>query len=246
MDYRGEKNITPYKDSTQGKKEQVRGMFNKISENYDSINRVMTLTMDISWRKNVVEKVREISPDCVLDVATGTADLAIELSEIKNAKIVGIDISQGMLEVGKQKIEKKNLKEKITLEIGDCEDLRFEDESFDAATVAYGVRNFENLEKGLSEIKRVLKNGGRLVVLETSVPENHILKAGYWAYTKYIVPAIGKIMSKDKGAYRYLSESANRFPCGRKFAEILKEVGFSWVAYYPQTLGVTTIYVADK
>ena len=241
------KTITPYKDSLEGKKKQVTQMFDSISKNYDGLNRVISLGSDIKWREFVVEKVTEIQPKKVLDVATGTGDLAIALTRIEDAKITGIDISEGMLSVGKEKIEKRKLSNRIELIHGDSENLPFIDNHFDAVTVAFGVRNFENLEKGLSEIYRVIRPGGRLVVLETSVPEKFPFRQGYFAYTKGILPIIGKIFSKDRSAYSYLSKSASEFPYGKKFKAILDKVGYTNTQYFPKTLGgVATIYIGNK
>lgn len=239
--------ITPYKDSKEGKKKQVAQMFDSISGTYDGLNRVISWGSDIKWREFVVNKVAEIQPKKVLDVATGTGDLAIALSEISDLKIVGLDISEGMLSVGKEKIKKKNLTQRIELLHGDSENLPFEDHFFDAVTVAFGVRNFEHLEKGLSEIYRVIRPGGRLVILETSVPEKFPFRQGYFAYTKFIMPLIGKIFSKDRSAYTYLSKSASAFPYGKKFKTVLDKVGYTQTKYYPKTLGgVATIYVGNK
>lgn len=238
--------VTPYKDSPKGKKEQVKGMFDTISNNYDGLNRVMTLRMDTRWRKNVRKQVAEVQPVDVLDVATGTGDLAIELAQLPTAKIIGLDLSEGMLSVGKQKVSQLGLEDKIQMMLGDSEHLPFVDASFDAVTVSFGVRNFENLEKGLQELRRVLRPSGRLVILETSVPERFPLKQGYHFYTKYIIPFFGKIFAKDRKAYAYLSESASKFPYGKRFANILSQIGFSKVKFKKQTLGVATIYIADK
>jgi len=179
-----ENTVTPYQGSTDGKKQQVTQMFNTISETYDGLNRVISWGSDVKWRKFVVQKVAEINPSTVLDVATGTGDLAIALTEIKGVKITGLDISEGMLSVGREKVAKRNLADRITLVQGDSEQLPFADETFDAVTVGFGVRNFEDLEKGLSEILRVLKPKGRLVVLETSVPKKFPFKQGYHLYTR--------------------------------------------------------------
>lgn len=244
--YQMQEKVIPYKGSNEGKKEQVRGMFDTISSNYDSVNRVMTMRLDIQWRKNVVKQVAYSQPKKIIDIATGTADLAIELAKIPQAHITGVDLSEGMLAVGKEKVMKLGLSQQISLMLGDSERLDYETNFFDVATVSFGVRNFENLEKGLSEIHRVLTPNGRLVILETSVPENVILKQGYLFYTRYILPFIGKILGNNKTAYDYLSESALKFPYGKKFAQILTQVGFSQVKILPQTLGVATIYVADK
>lgn len=239
--------ITPYKNSTDGKKKQVAQMFDSISGTYDGLNRVISWGSDIKWRKFVVEKIAELRPQKVLDVATGTGDLAIALTEIDGVKVVGLDISEGMLTVGREKIAKKQLSNRVELILGDSENLPFADNYFDAVTVAFGVRNFENLEKGLSEIFRVIRPGGRLVVLETSVPEKFPFRQGYFAYTKFVMPLIGKVFSKDRSAYTYLSKSASAFPYGKKFKTILEKIGFANTKYYPKTLGgVATIYVGNK
>ncbi|TAI46824.1 bifunctional demethylmenaquinone methyltransferase/2-methoxy-6-polyprenyl-1,4-benzoquinol methylase UbiE [Flagellimonas allohymeniacidonis] len=240
------KKVNPYKDSSLGKKEQVKQMFDTISGDYDGLNRVISFGIDLKWRKRVVALVGKGSPQSVLDIATGTGDLAIALTKIGATKIVGLDISPGMLEVGKKKISQKKLEETIEMVVGDSEKLSFEDNSFDAITVAFGVRNFENLQKGLAEIHRVLKPNGRFVVLETSVPTKTPFKQGYKVYTKYILPTIGKIFSKDRSAYAYLSESASVFPHGEEFNNILAKIGFIGVENMPQTFGVASIYVATK
>ena len=239
--------VTPDKNSNKGKKEQVQEMFDTISPSYDGLNRVMTLRMDISWRKHVREKIAQIKPGTILDVATGTGDLAIELSKIPSAHITAVDISQGMLSVGEKKVKELGLSERIVMQVADSENLPFADGSFDAVTVSFGIRNFENLHKGLSELRRVLRSGGRLVILETSVPTRFPYKQGYKLYTKFIVPMMGKLLAKNKNAYAYLSESAAKFPFGKKLSGILKEeIGFSRVHFIPQSLGVATIYIADK
>ncbi|GLB50545.1 bifunctional demethylmenaquinone methyltransferase/2-methoxy-6-polyprenyl-1,4-benzoquinol methylase UbiE [Neptunitalea lumnitzerae] len=238
--------VKPYKESTLSKKEQVTQMFDTISGNYDGLNRVISFGIDVKWRKKVVALVNETQPKKILDIATGTGDLAIAMAATQPEKIVGLDISPGMLEVGKEKVAEKNLSNTIEMIIGDSEDLPFSDNEFDAITVAYGVRNFENLEKGLAEIYRVLKPGGRFVVLETSVPTKFPFKQGYKFYSKFILPSIGKMFSKDKTAYKYLSESASVFPFGEEFNNILRKIGFIDVEDKPQTMGVSTIYVAMK
>lgn len=240
------KKITPYKDSDLNKKKQVEQMFDTISTNYDGLNRVISFGIDVKWRKKVVDLVGSTNPDSVLDIATGTGDLAINLTKTGAAQIVGLDLSEGMLEVGRKKISEKGLSEKIEMVQGDSEALPFEDNSFDAITVAFGVRNFEDLEKGLSEIFRVLKRGGIFVVLETSVPTKFPFKQGYHFYTKNLLPVIGKLFSKDKVAYSYLSESAAAFPYGENFNNILRKTGFINVEDKPQTMGVATIYTASK
>ena len=238
--------VTPYQDSDLGKKEQVTQMFDTISENYDGLNRVISFGIDIKWRKRVVAILKKKNPEILLDIATGTGDLAINLVQTGARKIIGLDISPGMLEVGKKKVLEKHMEKTIEMIEGDSENLPFEDNMFDAVTVAFGVRNFETLEKGLSEIHRVLKPSGTFVVLETSVPTKTPYKQGYHFYTKYILPRIGKLFSKDDSAYAYLSESASVFPHGENFNNILRKIGFIDVANKPQTFGVASIYVATK
>ncbi|GGZ77437.1 bifunctional demethylmenaquinone methyltransferase/2-methoxy-6-polyprenyl-1,4-benzoquinol methylase UbiE [Algibacter mikhailovii] len=238
--------IKPYKDSDLTKKEQVTKMFDNISGEYDGLNRVISFGIDIKWRKKVVKLVKENNPDTILDIATGTGDLAINLSETNASKIIGLDISSGMLEIGKTKINKKGLDSKIDMILGDSENMPFEDDSFDAITVAFGIRNFENLENGLKEILRVLKPGGAFVILETSVPTKTPFKQGYKLYTNNIMPFIGKTFSKDQSAYAYLSESASVFPYGENLNNILRKMGFINVEDFPQTFGVATIYKSSK
>lgn len=241
-----DKKVTPYKESQLNKKKQVEQMFDNISENYDSLNRVISLGTDQSWRRKLIDMVTSTQPKTILDVATGTGDLAIALAASSAEKIVGLDISAGMLSVGQKKINAKKLDHKIEMVQADSEDLPYDDNYFDAITVAFGVRNFEHLDKGLSEINRVLKPGGIFVVLETSVPTKFPFKQGYYVYSKAILPTIGRLFSKDKSAYGYLSESASKFPFGEAFNNILKKNGFSNVKHFPQTFGVATIYVASK
>lgn len=238
--------ITPYKDSDLGKKEQVAQMFDTISGNYDRLNRVISLGSDVSWRKKVIKMVGATQPKKILDIATGTGDLAIMMAALNPEKIIGLDISAGMLDVGRQKISKQSLNDKIEMVLGDSENIPYENDSFDAITVAFGIRNFESLEKGLSEILRVLKPGGIFVILETSVPEKFPFKQGYHLYTGYIMPFIGRLFSKDKSAYSYLSESAHHFPFGQALNNILQKTGFKEVKHTPQTFGVATIYSASK
>ncbi len=238
--------ITPYNDKNRSKKEQVTEMFDTISGNYDGLNRVISFGIDVKWRKKVVKLVGAIKPDKILDVATGTGDLAIQLSKTGASKIVGLDISTGMLEIGRKKIASKNLDTVIEMVTGDSEHLPYEENYFDAITVSFGVRNFENLEKGLSEIYRVLRPGGIFVVLETSIPTKTPYKQGHKLYTTKVLPLIGKIFSKDRSAYSYLSESAAAFPYGEAFNNILKKIGFIDVEDTPQTFGVATIYKAKK
>jgi demethylmenaquinone methyltransferase/2-methoxy-6-polyprenyl-1,4-benzoquinol methylase len=240
------KNITPYKDSELGKKEQVAQMFDTISGNYDGLNRVISFGIDIKWRKKVLQLVSNKNPKTVLDIATGTGDLAILMTKTSAERIVGLDISAGMLDVGRKKIEAKKLSDKIEMILADSENMPFENNTFDAITVAFGVRNFETLEKGLAEILRVLKPNGIFVILETSVPEKTPYKQGYTFYSKNILPLIGKLFSKDDSAYQYLSESASVFPYGEALNNILRKIGFIDVVSMPQTFGVATIYSASK
>ncbi|KGL59430.1 demethylmenaquinone methyltransferase / 2-methoxy-6-polyprenyl-1,4-benzoquinol methylase [Polaribacter sp. Hel1_33_78] len=238
--------IKPYKDSELGKKEQVTKMFDNISENYDDLNRVISLGIDVKWRKKVVEIVGKNNPKQILDIATGTGDLVLMMASLNPDKIVGLDISSGMLEVGKQKIAKAKLSDKIEMIVGDSEEMPFSDNTFDAITVSFGVRNFAHLNKGIQEIARVLKPTGVLVILETSNPTKFPFKQGYKFYTNFILPIIGKLFSKDKVAYSYLSESANSFPFGEAFNNILQKNGFTNTKYTPVTFGVATIYTASK
>jgi len=238
--------VTPYKNSSLGKKEQVAQMFDTISGNYDGLNRVISFGIDVSWRKKVLQLVANTHPQTILDIATGTGDLAILMTQTNAEKIIGLDISTGMLEVGRKKIEDRKLSDKIEMILADSENMPFEDNTFDAITVAFGVRNFENLEKGLCEILRVLKPSGIFVILETSIPEKTPVKQCYTFYSKNILPIIGKLFSKDNVAYQYLSESASVFPYGEALNNILRKTGFTSVVAQPQTFGVATIYSASK
>ncbi len=238
--------ITPYKNKDTTKKQQVTEMFDTISGNYDGLNRVISFGIDVKWRRKVVKIVTSSQPNRILDVATGTGDLAINLAKTGASEIIGLDISAGMLAVGTNKVNTKKLDQIISMVKGDGESLPYPDGYFDAITVAFGVRNFEDLEQGLSEIYRVLKPGGIFVVLETSVPTKTPYKQGYKLYSSKILPLIGKIFSKDRSAYAYLSESAAAFPYGDAFNNILRKIGFIEVEDKPQTFGVATIYTATK
>ena len=240
------KNVTPYKDSSLGKKEQVTQMFDTISGNYDGLNRVISFGIDVKWRKKVLQLVAAKNPETILDIATGTGDLAILMAKTNAKNIVGLDISSGMLEVGKKKIAEKKLDLVIEMVLGDSENMPFPDNHFDAITVSFGIRNFETLETGLQEILRVLKPSGIFVILETSVPVKTPFKQGYRLYTKFILPIIGRQFSKDNVAYGYLSESASVFPFGEQLNNILRKIGFIDVVAMPQTFGVATIYTATK
>lgn len=240
------KNIKPYKDSELGKKEQVAQMFDNISGNYDGLNKVISFGTDAKWKQKILKMVTAQQPNSILDIATGTGDLAILFASTSAKEIIGLDISQGMLEIGKKKIATQNLESRIQMVLGDGENIPYADNYFDVITVAYGVRNFENLEKGLSEILRVLKPNGQLIILETSVPTKFPFKQGYAFHSKVILPLIGKLFSKDKTAYSYLSDSANVFPFGEALNNILRKIGFIEVKHLPQTFGVATIYQASK
>jgi len=239
-------NITPYKDSGLGKKEQVAQMFDTISGNYDGLNRVISFGIDVKWRKKVLKLVAAKNPNTILDIATGTGDLAILMATTNAKEIIGADISEGMMEVGRKKVIEKNLDGRVQLVYGDSEKLPFADNYFDAITVAFGIRNFETLEKGLADILRVLKPGGIFVILETSVPTKFPFKQGYKLHSKFVLPLIGRLFSKDREAYSYLSASASVFPYGEKLNNILRKIGFIEVKDMPQTFGVATIYSASK
>lgn len=239
--------VKPYKGSEESKKKQVAEMFDNISKNYDFLNHFLSLNIDKVWRKKVVKLSQEgAASQKILDVATGTADLAIALVKGGAKRVIGIDISAGMLEVGREKIRKKNLEKTISLTLGDSENLPFEDETFDAVTVAFGVRNFENLEKGISEIHRVTKKGGKILVLEFSKPQKFPVKQVYQFYFKNILPGLGKLISKDSSAYTYLPESVDAFPYGDKFISKLENIGYTDNKSYPVTFGVATIYQGLK
>jgi demethylmenaquinone methyltransferase/2-methoxy-6-polyprenyl-1,4-benzoquinol methylase len=231
---------------TQSKKDQVRSMFNKIAWRYDLLNHLLSLNIDKIWRSKLVKMLAEQKPATILDVATGTGDLAISASKIRPQEIIGIDIANEMLEIGRKKILAKGLQSTITLELGDSENLNFQNGRFDAAMVAFGVRNFENLDLGLSEMNRVLKPQGRIFVLEFSIPTNNLVKAFYFFYFRNILPLIGKMVSKDSAAYTYLPDSVRQFPSGEAFLIRLEKAGFQNCKRYPLTFGIATIYVGDK
>ncbi len=240
-----QKEVKPYNEEG-SKKEQVAVMFNNISKRYDLLNHLLSLGIDHLWRKRAISIIKKDKPKVILDIATGTADFAIASMEISPDKVTGIDISTGMLEMGRIKIEKKNLSNKIELLEGDSESINFPDETFDAITVGFGVRNFENLTKGLKEIHRVLKPGKKAVILEFSKPNKFPIKTIFGLYSKYGIPLIGKAISKDDAAYTYLPESVAAFPEGINFAIILKQCGFTSVELEPMAGGIATIYVAQK
>ncbi len=239
--------VVPYKESERSKKQQVAAMFDDIAFKYDFLNRFLSAGIDIRWRKKAIQQIAVLQPKKILDVATGTADVAIMASAIlKPEKIIGIDISDGMLEMGRKKVEKAGLEGIIELLNGDSETINFEDNSFDAVTVAFGVRNFQHLEKGLSEIFRVLKPGGKLVVLEFSRPKMPGVKTLYNLYMKVICPNVGKLFSKNRNAYKYLDESIQKFPEGKNFTQILDNLGYSNTYCKPLSLGICSIYCGSK
>ncbi|MCB0409718.1 MAG: bifunctional demethylmenaquinone methyltransferase/2-methoxy-6-polyprenyl-1,4-benzoquinol methylase UbiE [Flavobacteriales bacterium] len=238
--------VVPYKDKEGSKKEQVATMFNNISKKYDFLNHFLSLGIDILWRKKAIRLLKPHQPKVILDIATGTGDFALEALKLNPEKVVGIDISEGMLNVGKEKMKAKKVDHIIDLQLGDSENLPFEEATFDAYTVGFGVRNFENLEKGLSEMLRVLKPNGHAVVLEFSKPKSFPIKQLYNFYFNKILPGIGKIVSKDNAAYTYLPESVNAFPEGNDFVQIMKKVGYKNPKSIPLMFGIASIYTATK
>jgi demethylmenaquinone methyltransferase/2-methoxy-6-polyprenyl-1,4-benzoquinol methylase len=239
--------VVPDKSSLQPKKEQVATMFDDIAFRYDFLNRFLSGGIDLWWRKKALSYLKKKDPKVILDVATGTADVAIMASRLlKPTHITGIDISDGMLDVGRKKIEKLGLSKTIELLNGDSEAINFEDNTFDAVTVAFGVRNFQDLEKGLSEILRVLKPGGQLVVLEFSRPKKQPVTSFYNLYMKVVTPSMGKLFSKNRGAYQYLDESIQQFPEGKNFISILSNLGYHHTQYKPLSLGICSIYCGEK
>ena len=236
--------VTPYNNS-KSKKEQITTMFDNIAKSYDFLNHSLSLGMDNIWRKKAIKKLNN-DPKNILDVATGTADFAISAAKYTNAQITGIDISQGMLDVGIKKIAKQKIDKRIKLQRADSEKLPFNNNSFDAITVGFGVRNFENLEKGLSEIYRVLNTNGVIAILEPSTPNFFPLKQLYHIYFHNILPIIGSLISKDKNAYKYLPDSVREFPNKKDFINILKKIGFKKCEYFPLTFGIVSLYIAIK
>ncbi len=238
------KTIKPYKLDT-SKKDQVKEMFNKISKRYDILNHTLSLGMDHIWRKKAIKMITN-NPKEILDIATGTADFALSAAKYTNAKITGIDIAENMINIGNKKIKKRKLNKRIKLSIADSENLPFNDLSFDAITAGFGVRNFENLEKGLYEIYRVTKKNGMVVILEPSIPNKFPLKQLFSLYFNHILPFIGRIVSNDTNAYTYLPNSVKEFPNGNKFTTILEKIGFKRTKYFPLSYGIVSLYVAIK
>ncbi|MCG7855974.1 bifunctional demethylmenaquinone methyltransferase/2-methoxy-6-polyprenyl-1,4-benzoquinol methylase UbiE [Flavihumibacter sp.] len=239
--------ILPYGDKNRSKKDQVADMFNQIAFRYDFLNRFLSGGIDIYWRKRAISELRTLKPKKVLDVATGTADVALmTMKYLTPEKIIGIDISTGMLELGRKKIAKAMLNDRIELLEGDSETINFPDNTFDAVTVAFGVRNFEHLHKGISEMLRVLKPGGKLVVLEFSRPKSKGFKGLYKIYMNLVAPGIGKMVSKNRAAYQYLNDSVQAFPEGNDFLKILQETGFTNTYLKTLSLGICTIYCGTR
>lgn len=238
--------VIPYKDKESGKKEQVAEMFDNISHRYDFLNHLLSMGIDKIWRRRAIKLLRKDQPKVMLDVATGTGDFAFEALKLDPEKIYGIDISKGMLAKGMEKVKSKEVQHLIELKYGDSEQIPFEAATFDAITVAFGVRNFENLTEGLTEMKRVLRHGGKLVIIEFSKPNAFPINKLYHFYFNFILPKIGKMISKDDSAYTYLPESVNAFPEGKAFEDILKSTGFTVLDRYPQFFGIASIYLAKK
>ena len=238
--------LKPNQKSNSSKKNQVEKMFDSISFEYDLLNGIMTFNNHKRWKKNILNIAKKLKPKNALDIATGTADIAINLGSISHCKVVGVDISEQMLNVGREKILKMKLSESVILQSGDAENLNFKDNYFDLVTIGFGVRNFQDLQKGLKESHRVLNEKGTLIILETSVPENKIMKFLYAIFTRTYIPFMAWIFSKDKSAYNYLLDSAELFPSGIKFSNILRSVGFNKVLIKPKLFGSSTIYIATK
>jgi demethylmenaquinone methyltransferase/2-methoxy-6-polyprenyl-1,4-benzoquinol methylase len=244
--YRHDK-VVPYESSDRSKKEQVADMFDSIAPRYDFLNRFLSAGIDVRWRKKALQCLQPLQPKHILDVATGTADVAIMAARmLQPDKIIGIDISARMLDAGRLKLQTKGLSDRIELQLGDSETIKFPDASFDAVTVAFGVRNFENLEKGLSEIYRVLRPGGRLVVLEFSKPRFPGVQQLYNVYMKIVAPEVAGAFTNNKKAYQYLNNSIQAFPEGNAFVAVLNKTGFTNTACKPLTFGICSIYTGDK
>jgi demethylmenaquinone methyltransferase / 2-methoxy-6-polyprenyl-1,4-benzoquinol methylase len=237
--------VTPY-NSNESKKEQVAKMFDNISHRYDFLNSLLSLGIHKGWRKQCVKLLKETNPQRILDVATGTADFAIECAKLQPQTIVGVDISEGMMKVGREKIKKLGLEQIIKLESGNAETLNYPDNSFEAIVVGFGVRNFQDLEQGLKNLFRILKPGGKIVILEFSYPTNSIVKAGYNFYFSYVTPLIGKIFSKDPRAYSYLMESVKAFPNNENFVAVLNACGFTQTHFKNLSFGIAAIYEGRK
>jgi len=238
--------VKPYNNQETSKKEEVAEMFNNISKKYDFLNHFMSMGIDNLWRKKAIKILGEVKPKRILDIATGTGDFAIAALKLNPEEVVGVDISQGMLDVGIVKMKKKGVDNVIKMKLGDSEKLPFEDEEFDALTVGFGVRNYENLEKGLSDMLRVLKTNGKAVILEFSKPKKFPVKQAFGFYSKRVIPFLGKTISKDQRAYSYLPESIEVFPEGNDFVQIMEKVGYKNVKAVRVSGGIATIYSGIK
>jgi demethylmenaquinone methyltransferase / 2-methoxy-6-polyprenyl-1,4-benzoquinol methylase len=238
--------VTPYQDTDRTKKEQVTEMFDNIAPSYDFLNHALSMGIDIRWRRKAIKMLQAYKPEIVLDIATGTGDFALEAVRLQPKQIIGLDISAGMLDVGRKKIAKKGHEDKIEMIIGDSEDLPFEDNSIGAITVGFGARNFEHLEVGLGEILRVLQPGHAAVILEPAVPSKFPMKQLFSLYFRGILPLMGRLVSGDRRAYTYLPESVKAFPNGADFVAICKKVGFRECTYQPLTLGICSLYLLEK
>lgn len=238
--------VTPYQDQNRSKKQQVTEMFDNIAPTYDTLNHSLSLGIDILWRRKAIRALAPYKPEIVLDIATGTGDFAVEAMRLHPKKVIGLDISPGMLEVGKKKVAMRGHAATIDMILGDSEDLPFENDSIGAITVGFGVRNFEHLEVGLGEMLRVLKPGGAAVILEPSVPKRFPMKQIFTFYFKRILPFFGRLVSGDKRAYTYLPESVGAFPHGQDFVAICKKVGYRKCSYQPLSLGICAFYLIEK
>ncbi len=238
--------VTPYESSAESKKGQVKDMFDNIAPKYDLLNRALSMGIDVSWRRKAVKLLEPYQPKRILDLATGTADFAIEARKLSPEKIIGVDIAPQMLQVGREKISKMDLDSLIELQDGDAEDLAFEDGYFDAITIGFGVRNFEDLGKGLSEIHRVLRPGGAVAILEPAFPTKFPLKQAFQFHFNVLTPIIGKWLSGDGSAYEYLPNSVKAFPTGKEFVQICQKAGYSEAKFIPLTFGICALYLLER
>ena len=239
--------VVPYKEKDSSKREQIAEMFDNVSPKYDFLNHLLSGGIDFWWRKKAISMLRAEKPQLILDIATGTGDLAVEaVKQLKPEKVIGVDISEGMLSFGREKMKKLGLESKIELQMGDSEKLQFENNTFDAVIVSFGVRNFENLEKGLTDMCRVTKSGGTCMVMEFSNPKAPVIKQLYNFYNATILPFIGRLVSNDSSAYSYLPESVKAFPEGENFLKVFEKAGFRQTKCIPLTFGVCSIYIGKK
>lgn len=238
--------VTPYNDASRSKKEQVEEMFDNIAHRYDFLNHLLSLGIDITWRKKAVKYIGSVQPKRILDVASGTGDFAFEALSLRPEKIIGFDLSEGMMNYGREKAKKMNVSDIVEFVKGEVEKMPFNDNSFDAITVGFGVRNFDNLSDGLREMHRVLRVGGKVAILEASMPQNTIIRSLFGLYFGKVVPFVGKLFSKDARAYDYLPKSVLAFPHGLEFVQILENIGFRNVKWQPLTFGACAFYTMEK